>query len=150
MNFYVDFNEVPKSKKKYYLGFAMLFFSAVLFVYSFYTSNFLLTAYFFFFSIMSISHIYEGSGKSINSIFGERFLSVNKEKIEFKEKSRKQSVVIYWDSVESIKFATTKFVINSKEKRKTEIEYNKLSYTTVQKLKEILAAIEQQKLGSKL
>ena len=96
---------------------------------------------------MGLRHIYEGRGKSINSIFGERFLSVDEEKIEFKEKSRKQSIVIYWDSVESIKFAATKFVINSKEKRKTEIEYGKLSYTVVQQLKETLSTIEKKKLG---
>ena len=147
MDFKIDFNELPKSRNVCYLGFAMLTFSIILLFYSIYTTSLYLILYFFFFSIMGLRHIYEGRGKSINSIFGERFLSVDEEKIEFKEKSRKQSIVIYWDSVESIKFAATKFVINSKEKRKTEIEYGKLSYTVVQQLKETLSTIEKKKLG---
>ena len=94
---------------------------------------------------MSLGHIYEGGGKSIRSLLGERFLKVDEEKIEFKEKSRVQSKSIYWNSIESIKFATTKVVINSKENQKTEIEYGKLSYTIVQQLKETLSAIGRQK-----
>jgi hypothetical protein len=147
MDFKIDFNELPKSRNVYYLGFAMLTFSIILLFYSIYTTSLYLILYFFFFSINGLRHIYEGSGKSINSIFGERFLSVDEEKIEFKEKSRKQSIVVYWDNVESIKFAATKFVINSKEKKKIEIDYGKLSYAIVQQLKETLSAIEKQKLG---
>lgn len=145
MEFKIDFNELPKSKSRYYLGFVELFFSIVLFIYCIYTFNLLFISYFFFFSIMSFSHIYEGSGKSIKSIIGERFLKVDEEKIEFKEKSRKQSETIYWDNVESIKFATSKIVINSKENDKTEIEYGKLSYTMVQELKETLTTIGKEK-----
>ena len=145
MEFKVDFNELPKSKNRYYLGFAMLLFSIILFFYSIYTSNLLLTSYFFFLSFMSLGHIYEGGGKSIHSIFGERFLKIDKEKIEFKPKSREKCESIYWNRIESIKFATTKFVINSKENQNTEIEYGKLSYTIVQQLKETLSAIGRQK-----
>jgi hypothetical protein len=141
MELKVDFNQVPKSKNRYYLGFVMLIFSLILFIYSIYTLNFFFISYFFFFSIMSFSHIYESSGKSINSLFGERFLQVNEEKVEFKEKSRKQSKTIYWDNIESIKFATTMILIKSKEDSKIEIEYGKLSYTTVQQLKETLSTL---------
>ncbi len=150
MNFKIDFNEVPKSKLRYYLGYILLMASLVAFVYSIYASNFYFIFYFFFFSITSLSHIYEGSGKSIHSIFGERFLKIDDIKVEFKEKSRKQSESIYWDNIESIKFVTTKVVINSKDKQKIEIKFEKLNYTVVQKLKETITAIEKQKLGSKL
>ena len=145
MDFKVDFNELPKSKNRYYFGFVLLLFSFIILIYSIYTSNFLLTSYFFFLSLMSLGHIYEGSGKSMRSLFGERFLKVDEEKIEFKEESRGQSKSLYWDNVESIKFATTKIVINSKEDSKIEIEYGKLSYTVVQQLKETLATIGKEK-----
>lgn len=145
MEFKVDFNELPKSKNRYYLGFVELIFAIILFIYSIYTFNLWFISYFFFFSIMSFLHIYEGSGKSINSIIGERFLKVDEEKIEFKEKSRKQSKSIYWNDIESIKFATTKIEINSKENDKTEIEYGKLSYTIVQQLKDAVATIGKEK-----
>jgi len=94
---------------------------------------------------MGLGNIFEGSGKSMSSLLGERFLKVDEEKIEFKEKSRMQSKSIYWNDIESIKFATTKIVINSKENDKTEIEYGKLSYTMVQQLKETLATIGKEK-----
>ena len=145
MEFKVDFNELPKSKNRFYLGFVLLFFSIILFIYSIYTSSLLLASYFFFFSFMSLGNIFEGSGKSMSSLLGERFLKVDEEKIEFKEKSRMQSKSIYWNDIESIKFATTKIVINSKENDKTEIEYGKLSYTMVQQLKETLATIGKEK-----
>jgi len=147
MELKIDFNKVPKSKYRYYLGFVMLIFSIIVFFYSIYASNLFFILYSLFFSIMSFSHIFEGSGKSINSIFGERFLKVDEDKIEFKEKSRRQSKTIYWNNIESINFATTKVVVNSKENQKIEIEYGKLSYVIVQQLKETLLAIEKQKLG---
>ena len=68
----------------------------------------------------------EGSGKSINSIFGERFLKVDEEIIELKK--RVESKSIYWDNIESIKSSTSKVLINSKENDKTEIKYLRIIY----------------------
>jgi hypothetical protein len=146
MELKIDFNEVPKSKYRYYLGFVMLFFSIILFIYSIYTLSLFFILYFFFFSVMSFSHIYESGGKSINSIFGERFLKIDEEKVEFKDKTLKQSTTIYRDNIDSIKFATTKILINSKDDSKIEIEYGKLNYTKVQQLKEKLEIFGKEKM----
>jgi hypothetical protein len=89
--------------------------------------------------------MYEGKGKSTTSLFGKRFLYIDEEKIEFKPQIFEESTVVYWDDIESVDFKTTKIIISTKNKQNVEIDYAKLSYEIVQRLKEVLRAIEKKK-----
>ncbi len=145
MKYEINFNELPKSKYKLYLGYFSLSFSLILLYYSIQTLQTLPGLYFIFFFVQGISSLVEGKGKSINSFWGERFLRIDDEKIEYKLKSRKPATIIYWDDVENIEFSTSKVIIKVKGKDEEQIEYGEFSYSSVQKLKESINSIAKTK-----
>ena len=145
MEFKVDFNALPKSRVRYYGGAVLLVGSLLLLIYSIKTFEIFYIVYSLFLSAMSFVHMYEGKGKSTTSLFGKRFLYIDEEKIEFKPQIFEESTVVYWDEIESVDFKTSKIIISTKNKQNVEIDYAKLSYEIVQRLKEVLRAIEKKK-----
>ncbi len=90
---------------------------------------------------MSMSYIYEGRGKLLNSIFGKRFINIDEEKINIKLNTFKIAHTIDWKSIESIKYGSTKIEINDKTHKTIFIEYSNLSYNLVQKIKDTISTI---------
>ncbi len=151
MEFKVDLNELPQLnqfpnlKFRYYFGVLAIVFSLLLLLYNIHKFHFFFILYSFFLFILGLQLLYEGKGKLINALFGERFVKVNDELIEIKLKSRGKSEVLYWDNIQSINFAPSNITIITKDNRNVKIEYGMLSYTVVQKFKEALTTIAKEK-----
>ena len=145
MELKVNIDKIKKSSFRFYLGILMFLFSIIAVIYSIISSDWFYFLYGIFFGFMSLSHIYEGLGKSLNSLFGKRFITIDEEKIIIKSNTLKEAQIIEWQGIESIKYGVTKIEINEKPDKTIFIDYGDLSYNLVQKIKETILRIAENK-----
>ena len=145
MELKVNIDKIKKSSFRFYFGILMFLFSIIAVIYSILRPDWFYLFYGIFFGFMSLSHIYEGRGKSLNSLFGKRFIAIDEEKIIIKSYTLKEAQIIEWQGIKSIKYGVAKIEINEKPDKTIFIDYSDLSYNLVQKIKETILRIAENK-----
>ena len=86
-------------------------------------------------------NIVEGSGISINVIFGKSFILINDEEIIYKPHAMAKAEKINWESVKEVSFNTNKIQLWDKNDSSFSIFYNKLDFASIKELKASLTEL---------
>ncbi len=150
MDVYIDLIQNPKQIKSKFWRYTAIF-AIILFI-GFYIVTAVLeqkkSFYFsaFFWTIWGILYLYSLiTGKSLERLFGKKYIHLTETFIELKPKLNQKVVHIDWDEIESIKMKPTYLVVKSKKGDEIQIDFKVLDYLSVQNIKSAVREIVEKK-----
>jgi len=97
------------------------------------------------FLLGGIIHIYEGSGKSISSLFGKRYIEINDEKIKIKLNTFSNETAYKWNEIETLDMGSTSVERKDKTGYENIFHLGEFEYKTVKQIKEVIRKIADEK-----
>ena len=97
------------------------------------------------FFLNGIVNILEGKGIQINKIFGDAFIRITEKEIIYKPKTISKAIRLSWEEISEIMLKTSQIEILGNDNKNIELQYNKLDYTSVVEIKDLIANIAQTK-----
>lgn len=102
-------------------------------------------SFFGIFALNGVVHLIEGFGISISKLFGKAYISIEKENIIVKSSIFEKEQRIVWNEIESIEFKPTRIHFIEINKTQINIDYSKLEYEIVLKIKDSLNQFAKEK-----
>jgi hypothetical protein len=141
-------NDEKKSIYRILVGFIFIALS-IAWIYTRYTDNQPIRVfdwlYFGFFALNGTIHLIEGFGIPITLFFGKAYISINKENIIVKSRIFEKEQRIAWNEIVSIEFKPTRILFIIINNTQMNIDYSKLEYEIVIKIKESLNLFAKEK-----
>lgn len=89
--------------------------------------------------------VLEGAGYSIDKIFGKAYFEINDKEIKIKPGIFIREESIRWDDIDTIEYKVNKFLIIKKDSTVFTFYLSNFEYTIVQKIKDVVAKIADNK-----
>jgi len=93
----------------------------------------------------SIYHLLEGIGISVRTMLGAAYLKINNETISIKQTSFSSLKQIKWDNVRKVRITLFSILFYDEEDKPTEIRYDNLDYSLIQRLKKLVRYFSEQR-----
>lgn len=139
MNYYKNLlEENSKSKKRMVYGLFMTLFSLAWVVSSIYNhSPFNVINWLFFGTLIigGIINILGGMGYTLERIFGDSFVKINKDEITVKAHAFQPENKALWADIKSIEYKPTRFRLTKQDGTEQRLCMRKLNYDTIQDMK---------------
>lgn len=149
MEFYRNLLKTPKkSKVRIIFGFAFIVFSCIwisLRLMDNLPIRFFDWLYSGAFSLNGVIHIMAGLGYSIEGVFGKSFIKIDSDFINVKLGAFAKESKISWQDITSIDYKPTLFRIHKLDNTTQVVEIDKLDYSDIQEVKNIISKIAEDK-----
>lgn len=137
-----------KSKLRIFFGLVMII-SSLIYIYLMIEDNEPIGIFEWIYSgvllISGLSNIIEGSGYSVDKIFGNAYIEINDQKIKIKTGIFIREVSIRWNDIDKIEYKANKFLITKKDSTVFEFYLSRFEYAVVQEIKDVVAKISDNK-----
>lgn len=97
------------------------------------------------FTLIGLSHIFEGLGISIERFFGKAFVHIDNERIDIKLGVFEKEYNFGWNEIKSIECKSADFTIQKLDNSTVFFPISKLDYSSINGIKEILSKLADSK-----
>lgn len=97
------------------------------------------------FTLIGLSHIFEGLGISIERFFGKAFVHIDNERIDIKLGAFEKEYNFGWHEIKSIECKSADFTIQKLDNSTVFFPISKLDYSSITGIKEILSKLADSK-----
>lgn len=97
------------------------------------------------FTLIGLSHVFEGLGISIERFFGKAFVQIDNEKINIKLGVFEKEYNIAWHEIKSIECKSADITIQKLDNTTVFFSISKLDYSSITGIKEILSKLADSK-----
>lgn len=90
-------------------------------------------------SLFTVNALMQGTGRSIENLFGEAFVQINKDVIAIKPGIYESEAKVFWNDISEINYSTNKFNITLRNNSHVPVYLGMLEYEIVQQIKKSIS-----------